>query len=119
MTKEIEVGKYYVGPDPSNTSIREIKSIEDGKVVYMSYSCGHGGSMGGGKINWDSMARWVGRDATEEEIASCHISEEDRERARSRMEEWHVIAKSALSNPFVITDEDLLAEVERRGLDRR
>lgn len=112
----IELQKYYVGPNGSNSLIRHVIAIEDSQVSYICYSRIDGGSIGGGTIEWKTMDRWIGGEAPAEDIARCHISEQDKFEAIRQDQLSRHFAKRHLSNPEVISNEELIEEVKRRGL---
>jgi hypothetical protein len=79
MSIEIKIGSCYVGPlRGSSAFIRRVMDISDKwEVAWKDFGVHDGASIGSGRCSGQAFDRWVAREATPEEIARLHISEND------------------------------------------
>jgi hypothetical protein len=119
----LQPGRCYVGGG-SGATIRRIESVsmKDDRVHYAEFGTHDGGSIGDSFCQIDTFYRWAKRAATEEEVARLHTSTEHLERQDKMMqgmsEHLAEYARKSLKEPRTITDEMLIDEVLRRGLQR-
>jgi hypothetical protein len=114
------VGVCYVGPRkhaPVGVFIRQILLIGEGSILYRNYNLSTGESTDDSSCSRGYIpSSWAFREATREEKARLHKGKSHAEHDDRLQANLALYARQALSNPHIITDGMLLAEVERRGL---
>jgi len=108
----IEVGRSFIGAR-SPYFLRRIVAVRGGDVDYEDY-CLEGANAWKSvstlsTCSTERLAQWAGREATEEEVSRLDTDAT----ARRRLEEELRLRALALA---LCSDEELLAEVRRRGL---
>jgi hypothetical protein len=104
---QIRVGGFYVSE--AKGLVREVWKEEGGDAYWRSYGLSDGEPVSSLVCSKYYLSRWADRGATPEEVARLRRGEADVKEARRAMQLVDIV----LTN---VSDEQLLAEVHRRGL---
>lgn len=112
-SNQIKIGGYYAC-DEKSLIRRVVQETESGNMLWQAYDLATGGATGDFMAcSKQRIATWANREASDEEIARIRSHQADVAAPDSTSQALFHLADLVLRD---VSDQQLLAEVQRRGL---